>query len=243
MGTAEAERPRHEAEQYLLPGLADTRCLALASPTGRRPANEDRPAALRDYHVRCRGDLHRAVQAASRRAGTSAAQLVRCALAMLPEDRLHGLPDPGGPTPRDARRVGRRLETPLLRLRLPVGLTTPMVRRVLGFVADTAAGANAVVPVRTVQSLHRDLEAGTAHRDRLAEALGVLAGEPLEGGVAGRPEALHVMRFPPGAKPTREEVARRFRALAAVLHPDIGLLGHHVFMAQLLDARRLLAMP
>lgn len=234
-----------EADQYVLPGLTEPRAagiLSLARPSVaiHAAANEDVAPVMRYYQVRCQRELHSAVVEAARRAGTSAVQLVRCALAILPPETLENLPDPGAPRPRDAARVGRRLETPILRLRLPVGLTASVVRRVLGFVVDTAAGRNMVMPTETGRALRRDLMAEKAQTERLSEALGVLAGEPLDGGVSTREHALHVLRFPPGAKPTPEALTRRFRALAGVLHPDVGMLDHHGVMAQLLDARRIL---
>lgn len=238
VGTVQAE-----ADQYILPGLVEFRSRALAAPApGAHPeaANEDAAPVLRQYQVRCRQDLHQAVTEAARRAGTSPAQLVRCALAILPATALEGLSDPGAPRPRDAIRVGRRLETPLLRLRLPAGLTAVTIRRVLGFVVNMAAGRTVPRDAVSAQAQERDLAAERAQGERLSEALAVLAGEPLKGGVRSRADALHVMRFPPDAKPMRDTVIARFRALAGVLHPDAGLVDHHGVMAQLLDARRIL---
>ncbi len=242
-------RPRQaEALQYLLPGVVEPR----ARETGRAvivrdlfgpAANEDTPPPQRSYHVRCQTELHEAVHAACRRAGLSPAQMVRAALAVLSPAALDSLADPGGPKPRDALRVGGRLQTPVIRLRLPDGLSTVLIRKVFGYIADMSNGRHGLAPAGRVGHLEQRLAEVSETCRHQRDALAVLAGELLDGGVATRDHALHVLRFPPESKPTPDQVTARFRGLAAVLHPDAGLLDQHRHMAQLLDARRRLMAP
>lgn len=233
-----------EAQQYLLPGVIEKpvtgtagEAVGLGDLFGPA-ANEDAPPRQRTYHVRCQTSLHEAVQAACRRAHLSPAQMVRAALAVLPPDRLDDLADPGAPKPRDAQRIAGRLETPVIRLRLPAGLTAGLIRKVLGYVADMASGRHELVPAGQRDRLEKRLAEAEATCSHQREALTALAGELIEGGVATRDHALHVLRFPPESEPTPDQVTARFRGLAAVLHPDAGLLDQHRHMAQLLDARR-----
>ena len=70
-------------------------------------------------------------------------------------------------------------------------------------------------------------------------AIGVLAFDPLDDGVNSRAEALHVLGFPPGARPDRRTIRARFRMLATIHHPD-SHFGSHLRMSQLNQAMEFL---
>jgi DnaJ-domain-containing protein 1 len=71
--------------------------------------------------------------------------------------------------------------------------------------------------------------------ERLVRVVSDLASPVLPQGVKTPAEALHVLGFPPGADPDYAEIRSRFRALAAIHHPDSGT-GSHQRMAQLNQA-------
>lgn len=234
-------RPPHGLWQDLLPlpGLRLEQPApypALTAPNTASGGARD----LRVYHVRCRSDLHAACTQVAERAGTSVGQLTRAALALLTPEHLHSLADPGPPLPADGRRIGRRLLTPMLRLRLPRGLTAEDIRKALGFMVGLRSGGHVVVPRRGVRELEQRAADQSEALARLRQGLAVLAFEPLEAGVRSVSDAKHVMRFPPGSTPDADAVNARFKAMAALLHPDAGLVDHHTHMAQLIEARRIL---
>lgn len=226
--------------QYTLPGLG-LENLRDEGPLDRPVAANDGAApGLRSYQVRCRTDLHDACRAAAARAGTPLSQMARSTLAMLTPEHLADLVDPGAPLPADGWRVGRRLETPVLRLRVQQGLTAVEIRKALGLMVGLRSGGHLILPRHGVRELEQRATRQTETVERLRKGMALLAFEPLESGVKTYAEALHVLRFPPGAKPDPETVGARFKAMAALLHPDAGLVDHHSHMIQLIEARRIL---
>jgi len=75
--------------------------------------------------------------------------------------------------------------------------------------------------------------------EQLRVIVGVLAFEPLPGGIRTREEALHVLGFPPGAVPDQRILRAKFRMLAIIHHPD-SRYGSHQRMSQLNAAITLL---
>jgi DnaJ-domain-containing protein 1 len=71
--------------------------------------------------------------------------------------------------------------------------------------------------------------------ERLVRVISDLSPPVLPGGVRTAAEALHVLGFPPEADPDIAAIRSRFRALAAIHHPDSGT-GDHRRMAQLNQA-------
>ena len=61
-------------------------------------------------------------------------------------------------------------------------------------------------------------------------------------GIRTRGEALHVLGFPPTTRPDMETIQARYRALAAIHHPD-NEFGNHQRMSQLNTARDILSRP
>ncbi|MCB9957323.1 MAG: hypothetical protein H6843_01785 [Rhodospirillaceae bacterium] len=75
----------------------------------------------------------------------------------------------------------------------------------------------------------------------LRAALETLAFAPLENGVRSAAEALYVLGWHGGMDLDADALGRRFRALALVYHPDTGAAPSGPRMAQLVEARNLLA--
>lgn len=85
----------------------------------------------------------------------------------------------------------------------------------------------------------RAIEAANEEVERLRAIISVLAFDPLPHGVANRDEALHVLGFPPGARPDKRTIRARFRMLATIHHPDSHYGSHHR-MSQLNQAMEFL---
>jgi len=58
-------------------------------------------------------------------------------------------------------------------------------------------------------------------------------------GIASRSDALHVLGFPPTARPDKRTIRARFRMLATIHHPDSNY-GSHDRMSQLNQAMEFL---
>jgi len=82
-------------------------------------------------------------------------------------------------------------------------------------------------------------QALTEEIERLGSIVSVLSFDPLSSGVRNRIDALHVLGFSPSNRPNRDQIRARFRALAAVHHPD-GDFGDHQRMSQLNAAMEIL---
>lgn len=106
-------------------------------------------------------------------------------------------------------------------------------------------------PVNTVRPAETPQAAPSPAPDRSGEAGGEVAGlraaletlafVPLENGVRSAAEALYVLGWPDGMELDADALGRRFRALALVYHPDTGAAPSSPRMAQLVEARNLLA--
>jgi hypothetical protein len=77
-----------------------------------------------------------------------------------------------------------------------------------------------------------DFERHIEEVERLRAIINVLAFEPLTDGVRTREEALHILGFPPTARPDERTVRAKFRMLATIHHPDSNH-GNHQRMSQL----------
>ncbi len=112
------------------------------------------------------------------------------------------------------------------------------IRRALGVALAMASGdvaldvnAPGIVPDPRSESVTA-LEEEVARLRMTVSALGF---EPLAGGVKTRDEALHVLGFAPGRRPTKEVIRQQFRMLATIHHPD-SEQGNHKRMSQLNEA-------
>jgi hypothetical protein len=203
------------------------------------------------YTVPCASNFRDAIMQLAERRQSNVADLARSALLLLPEDVLRQIPDPGEPAAGDreqtvlksgpsAGRPWRR--KPRLQVRLPAGYAVPTVRRALNlllFLSRNEREIDIHNPAQAKQSQASEDSAMTEEIERLRTIVSVLSFNPLTGGVRSRMDALHVLGFAPSNRPNRDEIRARFRALAAVHHPD-GNYGDHQRMSQLNAAMEIL---
>ena len=203
------------------------------------------------YTIPCASSFRDAVVRLAERRRSNVADLARSALLLLPEEALRQIPDPGEPATGDreqtvlksgpsAGRPWRR--KPRLQVRLPAGYAVPTVRRALNLLLFLSRNERAIdisdpaeakpLPVSQDRAMTEEIE-------RLRTIVSVLSFKPLSGGVRSRMDALHVLGFAPSDRPSRDEIRTRFRALAAVHHPD-GRFGNHQRMSQLNAAMEIL---
>ena len=203
------------------------------------------------YTIPCASSFRDAVVRLAERRRSNVADLARSALLLLPEEALRQIPAPGEPATGDreqtvlksgpsAGRPWRR--KPRLQVRLPAGYAVPTVRRALNLLLFLSRNERAIdisdpaeakpLPVSQDRAMTEEIE-------RLRTIVSVLSFKPLSGGVRSRMDALHVLGFAPSNRPSRDEIRTRFRALAAVHHPD-GRFGNHQRMSQLNAAMEIL---
>ncbi|MBM3565173.1 MAG: J domain-containing protein [Alphaproteobacteria bacterium] len=169
------------------------------------------------------------------------ADLARSVLLVLSPEMIATVPDPGEPERGDRETIMLRSgpskgrpwkRKPRLQVRLPPGLNAKTARRAL-------AVALALDDKKVFLEIRHAGESTSARlmeeQERLKTIIASLAPPPLPGGVHTVDEALHVLGFPPGARPDQTEIRSRFRTLAAIHHPDSGH-GSHQRMAQLNQA-------
>ncbi|GAB6051668.1 J domain-containing protein [Magnetospira thiophila] len=197
----------------------------------------------KSYTIPCASPFRQAALKLAERRGVNVADLVRSVLLALPREQVEGYPDPGDPAATDrevvtlksgpaAGRPWRR--KPRLQVRMTPGYTVPMLRKALAIALDLDRGA-VQVELREAGKQAAPSAAHVEELERLRAMVAALAFDPLPQGVSGRAEALHVLGFPPSARPDKTELRARFRILATIHHPD-GDFGNHDRMAQLNEA-------
>jgi len=196
------------------------------------------------YTVPCSSAFRDAVEALAAARGGNVADLARSVVLLLPPEAIRACPDPGEPAPgdRDAIADGRRRRKPRLQVRLPAGYDAVTIRKALAVslaIADGKASLDLDLPGVPGAPRSRARQAIEDEIARLLASIDALAFDPLPDGVETRADALYVLGYHPAARPTRDEIRRRFRVLATVHHPD-GRHGSHRRMAQLNDAMALL---
>lgn len=205
------------------------------------------------YTVPCASAFREAVEAVAAKYNSNPADLARSVAIMLPTDAIRALPDPGGPPPGDREDVVRKSgpsagETwkrkPRLQVRMGPGLDPPTIRRMLGLVlaldaGDASLGVDYGALNLGASSARDQVDALEQEIERLRGQIATLSFEPLNAGVESRPDALYVLGLKPHTRPPIETVRARFRALAAIHHPD-NATGDHQRMTQLNEAFALL---
>jgi hypothetical protein len=148
---------------------------------------------------------------------------------------------------------------PRLQVRMTPGYTVPFIRKSLALalamekgelsirVDDPKAKAEAEAKAEAARqraaseaaALHSakakpdpEIERHLEEVERLRAIINVLSFEPLADGVRSREEALHILGFPPSARPDDRTVRAKFRMLATIHHPDSNH-GNHQRMSQL----------
>ncbi len=215
----------------------------------RQPRGQGRSSKGRSYVVPCSTRFRDAVLDLAQRKGVNVGSLARAVILLLPRDTLARWPDPGEPAAGDresitvksgpnAGKVWRR--KPRLQVRMAAGLTAADIRRVLALALAMEAGELALrLDEGRGPGAEERLRRADSEIARLRKRLRAISFDPLPHAVRSRADALHVLGFPPDAEPDSEAVGRRYRALAAIHHPDSGD-GDHARMSQLNAAVRIL---
>lgn len=214
----------------------------------RAPSQNPADISSRSYVVPCASQFRDAVLELAGRRGVNPGELARAVLLLLPREAAD-FPDPGEPETADretvvlksganAGKAWRR--KPRLQVRTLAGRTAPQIRSALALALAMDGGAVALtMEDGRAPSAAERLREARAETARLRRQLQALSFEPLATGVRSRAQALHVLGLAPGAAPDDVEIRKRYRALAAIHHPD-GDTGDHRRMSQLNDAVRIL---
>ena len=193
------------------------------------------------HTVHCSSDFRDRVLALARKRNVNAADLARSVLLVLPPETISGLPDPGEPAPGDRETVILRSgpskgrpwrRKPRLQVRLALGSDAKTARRALAVALALDRGESKIELRSARETSAAELKEQV---ERLVRVVSDLAPPVLPQGVKTEAEALHVLGFPPGSDPGNSEIRSRFRALAAIHHPD-SHTGSHQRMAQLNQA-------
>lgn len=219
------------------------------------------------YTIPCSSTFRDAIEALAARRHVNVGDIARSVLLVMPPAAIAGFADPGDPEAGDRETVilksgpsqGRPWRRkPRLQVRMVPGYDVITIRRALGLALMLDCGdrtlkledPNAPPPKPDPKPDpkpeppppapdHQALAAVNEELERLQAIVNVLAFDPLPGGVNSRAEALHVLGFPPTARPDRRMVRARFRMLATIHHPDSNY-GSHDRMSQLNQAMEFL---
>lgn len=216
-------------------------------------------ALKHSYTVPCSSQFREAVEALAASRQVNVGDLARSVLLVVPPEAVERFPDPGEPPSHDRETVilksgpaqGRPWRRkPRLQVRMPPGHAIPFIRRALGLALALAERKLAVtlmdpnappppiperMPIPLPEAVNDDLD----EIERLRTIISALSFEPLPDGIRSRTEALHVLGFPPTAKPDGRTLKAKFRLLATIHHPDNDL-GSHQRMSQLNQAMEIL---
>jgi len=219
-------------------------------------------ALKHSYTVPCSSQFREQVEALATSRQVNVGDLARSVLLVVPPEVVENFPDPGEPPSFDRETVilksgpaqGRPWRRkPRLQVRMPPGHAIPFIRRALGLalalaeqkLAVTVADPNLPprreperLPIPIPEAVNDDVE----EIERLRTIISALAFEPFPDGIRTRIDALHVLGFPPGAKPDGRTLKAKFRLLATIHHPDNDL-GSHARMSQLNQAMEILREP
>ena len=215
----------------------------------------DAYAAKHSYTVTCASRFRDEITALAARRRVNVADLARSVLLLVSAQEIAGFSDPGEPDKDDRDLVilksgpsqGRPWRRkPRLQVRLPFGAEISDIRRALGIALelDKKALALSLAPAEAeAEVTAQDPAAGGRgasdelgeENERLRALVSVLAFEPLGDGIRSREDALHVLGFPPAARPASGALKACFRLLATIHHPDSDFGNHHR-MSQLNEA-------
>lgn len=218
------------------------------------------------YTIPCASAFRDAVETLAARRHVNVGDIARSVLLVIPPDTIAAFADPGDPGAEDRETVilksgpsaGRPWRRkPRLQVRMVPGFDVVTIRRALGLALAMDRGELALKiedplapppppsppppppPPPERPADHHALAAVNEELERLQAIVNVLSFDPLPSGVTSRADALHVLGFPPNARPDRRMVRARFRMLATIHHPDSNY-GSHDRMSQLNQAMELL---
>ena len=215
-------------------------------PSTPQQAPED--ISNKSYVVPCASAFRDAVLELAGRRGVNPGELARSVLLLMPGEAAN-FPDPGEPEPGDRETVilksganeGKNWRRkPRLQVRTVAGRKAPQIRSALALALAMDKGEVELTMEDGSRPTAADrLQDARAEIARLRRQIRALSFEPLEHGVGSRFDALYVLGLPADADPDEAEIRKRYRALAAIHHPDGGN-GDHKRMSQLNDAVRIL---
>lgn len=210
------------------------------------------------YTIPCASAFRDAVEALAGRRRVNVGDIARSVLLVMPPALIAAFTDPGEPAGEDRETVilksgpaqGRPWRRkPRLQVRMAPGFQVAFIRRALALALAMERGdyilrledPNAAPPPPPPPPPPEPIAALAVQEEveRLRVIVNVLSFDPLPHGVATRDEALHVLGFPPGARPDRRTIRARFRMLATIHHPD-SHYGSHNRMSQLNQAMEFL---
>lgn len=217
------------------------------------------------YTIPCASAFRDAVEELAAKRRVNVGDIARSVLLVMPAPVIAGFDDPGEPEAGDRETVilksgpaqGRPWRRkPRLQVRMAPGYEVSFIRRALALALAMDWGQlqlklenpNAKPPPAPEPPppppppepvSNRAIEAANEEVERLKAIISVLAFDPLPHGVSTRDEALHVLGFPPGARPDKRTIRARFRMLATIHHPD-SHYGSHNRMSQLNQAMEFL---
>jgi hypothetical protein len=197
------------------------------------------------YVVPCATTFRDAVTALAEARGVNVADIARSVMLIVPVETIRACPDPGEPLKGDREEVTLKSgpsagklwrRKPRLQVRLPKGHAVPDIRRALGLALAMDGGDVAVTLEDGRGPRARDrLREAREDMERLRNAVGALAYQPIERGIETYADALYVLGFHPHTMPTEDDIKTRFRLLATIYHPDAPL-GDTGRMSQLNEA-------
>ena len=215
----------------------------------KRKSNDQQ--SKRSYTITCSSDFRDQVLALAEKRGANAADIARSIILVLPPEMISQYPDPGGPGRDDREQVtlksgpsaGRPWQRkPRLQIRMINGFDSVFIRRALGVALAMETGKASVeldAPGIIDKPKSGDIHELEEQVSRLRSIISTLNFDPLLNGVETREEALHVMGYTPGHRPSLQMIRSRFRILATIHHPDSDH-GNHERMSQLNDAMDIL---
>lgn len=201
------------------------------------------------YVVSCSNQFRDAVLDLAQRKGVKLGDLASAVMLLAPEDVVMLWPDPGEPESSDSgtarpksspdKSKSSRLK-PKLQVRMTAGLDSADIRRMLAIALAIDEGDLSLRLTDGRKAAANDpLRRAKDEIARLRKRLRAGIPDPLQHAVRTRAEAKHVMGFAPAAEPEPEAIRKRYRALAAIHHPDSDG-GDHTRMSQLNAAVRIL---
>ncbi|MGE5515517.1 MAG: J domain-containing protein [Bacteroidota bacterium] len=215
------------------------------------------------YTIPCASAFRDAVEALAAKRRVNVGDIARSVLLVMPAPVIAAVTDPGDPEAGDRETVilksgpaeGRPWRRkPRLQVRMAPGYEVTFIRRALALALAMDSGRLRLKledpnarpepvppppPPPQPDNRSRALEAASEEVERMKAVISVLAFDPLPHGVSNRDEALHVLGFPPGARPDKRMIRARFRMLATIHHPDSNYGSHHR-MSQLNQAMEFL---
>jgi len=201
------------------------------------------------YAVPCSTGFRESVLALAERKHVNVGDIARSVMLCLPETAVAEALDPGEPGIDDREDVTLKSgpsagkpwrRKPRLQVRLPAGHTIVQIRKALGLALAIDAGDVAVAVTSQSEPAASDIvEELRDENTRLRSIIDAVQFQPLEGDVKTQAQALYILGYAPGDRPTYSGVKRRFRLMAAIYHPD-GPRGDHIRMTQLNQAMSLI---